>query len=80
MRLRPLAGGPGSDRGRSLARETFEALYARSADAALSAPGKEAFEALELLERKLGGELSRPAPAGYPKGPAANALRISSSP
>ena len=75
VRLRPLAGGPGGDKGRSLARDTFEALYQGSADTALAGPGKEAFEALTLIEAKLGKELKARVDGDYPKGPAGNSLR-----
>ncbi len=76
VRLRPLAGGPGGDQGRSRARDAFEALYASSDDAALAAPGKEAFEALSLLEQRLGKDYAKPREGViYPNGPAAGALR-----
>ena len=74
VRLRPLAGGPGGVKGRSLARDTFEALYQGSSDAALAEPGKEAFEALSLLEAKLGKDFKL-ADGDYPKGAAGNSLK-----
>ena len=74
LRLRPLAGGPGGPQGRTQARLFFEALYRRSPDVALGSSGKEAFAAVEMLERKL-GEVGPPAAVVYPNGPIASSLR-----
>jgi len=69
LRLRPLAGGKGP-RAREQAQASFEAMYGAAADPDLRATGREAFAALQLLQRKL------PQPgAEYPDGPVAAALR-----
>jgi uncharacterized protein (DUF1501 family) len=70
LRLRPLAGAKGP-RAREQAQAAFEAMYAAQPDGEpVATSGKEAFAALQLLQRKL------PAPdAEYPNGPVAGALR-----
>lgn len=73
LRLRPLAGAPGGPKGRTQSRASFEALYEQSPDA-LAVSGKEAFAALELLEKKLGPSAPPPS-VPYPNGPVAAALR-----
>jgi uncharacterized protein (DUF1501 family) len=73
LRLHPLPGGPGGQRGRAQARTVFEAMYARRADEPVAAAGKEAFAALDLLERKLGERT--PGDVPYPAGPIAQSLR-----
>jgi uncharacterized protein (DUF1501 family) len=76
VRLRPLAGGPGGARGRSLARDTFEALYAGARDPNMAAAGKETFEALALLEERLGLDgRGRDESTEYPRTAAGNSLR-----
>ena len=76
LRLRPLAGGPGGDRGREQSRDAFEALYAKSSDPTLARAGNEAFAALELLDRKLGRNAPPPANgAVYPNGGLGASLR-----
>jgi len=76
LRLRPLAGTKGGDPGRSQARASFEALYAVSPDQAIGSSGKEAFAALDLLEKKL-GKNGIPVAAGvaYPNGPVGGSLK-----
>lgn len=76
LRLRPLAGMKGGDPGRTQARESFEALYAASSDPQIGASGKEAFAALDLLEKRLGKD-GIPVRAGvtYPNGPVASSLK-----
>ncbi len=75
LRLRPLAGA-GGEKGRARSRAAFEALYARSADEALSAQGKEAFAALQLLDKKIGKDGLPTAPgASYPQGPLGSSLK-----
>ncbi len=63
LRIRPLAGG-----NRAQAKAVFEGLY-RQEDEPVAASGREAFAALDLLEKKL------PPPGEYPNGPIANSLR-----
>lgn len=73
LRLRPMAGG-GGPKGRTQARTAFEALYGAQGDEPVATSGKEAFAALELLERKIGQNPPRP-DAEYPPGPIGSALR-----
>ena len=75
LRLRPMAGAPGGAQGRTLARQTFEALY-DLADGPVATSGKEAFAAVELLERKLAGRTFRPGEGGYPAAPVGQSLRL----
>ncbi len=70
LRLHPFAGAPGGERGREEARAAFAAMYEGEPDDPVSASGKEAFAALQLLERNL-----VPPSAGYPRGPLAQPLR-----
>ena len=74
LRLRPLAGGPGGEQGRAQARSAFGALYALGADEPVTTSGKEAFAALDLLERKV-GQGSPPSLMQYPPGPLGSALK-----
>jgi uncharacterized protein (DUF1501 family) len=67
LRLRPLAGARGPE-ARSQSRAAFESLY--SEDSA----GKEAFAAVQMLERKI-GQNAPAATAEYPAGPIAQSLR-----
>jgi len=76
LRLRPLAGGPRGDQGRSLSRRAFEALYENAADEAVGASGKEAFAAAELIERKLGEAQLRGGESGYPNGPLGRSMQL----
>src|SRR5207302_1924662 len=76
LRLRPLAGAPGGAQGRTLARQTFEALYEMAPDGPVAASGKEAFAAVELLERKLAGRTFRPEEGGYPAAQVGQSLRL----
>jgi len=76
LRVRPLAGGPGGARGRSLSRRAFEALYDGAADEPVGASGKEAFAAVELLERKLGEARLRGGEGGYPNGYLGQSMRL----
>jgi len=74
LRLRPMAGGPGGVPGSTQARSAFDSLYAQQADEPVAASGKEAFAALDLLERKIG---QRPPPSSvqYPGGPIGSSLK-----
>jgi uncharacterized protein (DUF1501 family) len=74
LRLRPMAGGPGGQKGRTEARTAFEALYGQGGDEPVATSGKEAFAALDLLERKLGQNVSPPS-VPYPGGPIGQSLR-----
>ena len=74
LRLHPLAGGPGGQPGRTQARTSFEAMYQGAPEDAVATSGKEAFAALQLLEKKLGPDAPKP-DAQYPNGPVANSLR-----
>ncbi len=76
LRLRPMAGTPGGEQGRTLARQTFEALYDLAPDGPVAASGKEALAAVELLERKLAGRTFRPGEGGYPAAPVGQSLRL----
>jgi len=76
LRLRPMAGTPGGEQGRTLARQTFEALYDLAPDGPVTASGKEALAAVELLERKLAGRTFRPGEGGYPAAPVGQSLRL----
>jgi uncharacterized protein (DUF1501 family) len=76
LRLRPLAGGPGGARGRTLSRRAFEALYQGAGDEPVGASGKEAFAAVELLERKLGETRLRAYEPGYPNGYLGQSMRL----
>jgi len=69
LRLRPMPGAPAGAQGRTLARQTFEALYDIAPDGPVAASGKEAFAAVEMLERKLSGRTFRPGEGGYPAAP-----------
>jgi uncharacterized protein (DUF1501 family) len=73
LRLRPLAGAPGGQKGRTQSRDAFEALYGKEPDEPVATSGKEAFAALELLERKLGD--ARKSDVQYPGGPIGASLR-----
>lgn len=64
LRLHALPGG-----NRAQAKSAFEAMYAEAAAEPVATSGKEAFAALDLLERQL------PKPGQYPNGPIANSLR-----
>lgn len=70
LRLRPLASGKGP-RAREQAQAAFKTMYgAAPDDDPVATAGKEAFAALQLLQRKL------PEPAAeYPNGPVAGSLR-----
>ena len=72
LRLHALAGAPPGPKGRAEARAAFAGLYGVEADDPVATSGKEAFAALELLERKAG---KVPAAADYPKGPLGPSLR-----
>ena len=74
LRLHALAGAPGGQPGRTQSRTSFEALYQRAPGDAVATSGKEAFAALDLLEKKLGQGAYKP-DAQYPGGPVANSLR-----
>ena len=74
LRLRPLAGGPGGQKGRTQTRAAFEAMYGQRGEEPVATSGKEAFAALDLLERKLGQNPPPPA-VPYPGGPIAQSLR-----
>lgn len=76
LRLRPMAGTPGGEQGRTLARQTFEALYDLAPDGPVAASGKEAFAAVELLEGKLAGRTFQPGEGGYPAAPVGQSLRL----
>jgi uncharacterized protein (DUF1501 family) len=76
LRLRPIAGAPGGAQGRTLSRQTFEALYDMAPDGPVATSGKETFAAAELLERKLAGRTFRPAEGGYPSAPVGQSLRL----
>jgi len=76
LRLRPLAGGPRGDRGRSLSRRAFEALYENAGDEPVGASGSEASAALEWIERKLGDGPLRGEEGGYPNGPLGRSMRL----
>ena len=73
LRLRPMAGAPGGPRGRTQARTVFEAMYGSQPDEPVATSGKEAFAALDLLERKLGSP--PPSDVQYPNGPIGNSLK-----
>jgi uncharacterized protein (DUF1501 family) len=73
LRLRPMAGSPGGPKGREQAKAAFEGLYgALPDDEAVATSGRQAFAALDLLEKKLAE--SKPGD-GYPNGPIANSLK-----
>ncbi len=76
LRLRPMAGAPGGAQGRTLALQTFEALYDLAPDGPVAASGKEAFAAAEQLEKKLAGRTFRPGEDGYPPAPIGQSLRL----
>jgi uncharacterized protein (DUF1501 family) len=76
LRLRPMPGAPAGAQGRTLARQTFEALYDIAPDGPVAASGKEAFAAVEMLERKLSGRTFRPGEGGYPAAPIGQSLRL----
>jgi uncharacterized protein (DUF1501 family) len=67
LRLRPLAGARGPE-ARSQSRAAFESLYSEDSS------GKEAFAAVQMLEKKIGQNPPPPA-AEYPAGPIAQSLR-----
>src|SRR5207237_3661895 len=74
LRLRPLPGTRGQ-KGREQAQAAFEAMYGELAeDEPVATSGKEAFAALQLIERKIGRNPPAPA-AQYPAGPVAASLR-----
>jgi len=76
LRLRPLAGARGGEQGRQRSRAAFEAMYAHSIDDALAAEGRETFQALQLLEHKVGRDGIPPADGvHYPGGPLGNAMK-----
>src|SRR5207248_1085763 len=66
----------GGARGRSVSRRAFETLYEGAADEPVGASGKEAFAAVELLERKLGEARLRGGEAGYPNGYLGQSMRL----
>jgi uncharacterized protein (DUF1501 family) len=73
LRLHPLAGAPRGQKGRDQARAAFEGLYgALPDDEAVVTSGRQAFAALDLLEKKLGSAKSA---VVYPNGPIANSLK-----
>jgi len=74
LRLHALAGGPAGGKGSAESRAAFAGLYGAQADDLVASSGKEAFSALQLLERKL-GKGAAPADADYPKTPLAPSLR-----
>jgi uncharacterized protein (DUF1501 family) len=76
LRLRPLAGGPGGAQGRTLARQTFEALYDLAPEGPVAASGKEALAAADTLEKKLAGSDLRPGQNGYPPAPVGRSLQL----
>jgi uncharacterized protein (DUF1501 family) len=76
LRVRPIAGAPGGAQGRTLARQTFEALYQTAPDGPVAASAKEAFAAVALLEKKLAGRTLRPGEDGYPAAPIGQSLRL----
>jgi len=71
-----MPGAPAGAQGRTLARQTFEALYDIAPDGPVAASGKEAFAAVEMLERKLSGRTFRPGEGGYPAAPIGQSLRL----
>ncbi len=83
LRLRPLAGGKGGELGQERARAAFAALYSGtggsgpgSTDSRLAAQGQETFEALQLLDSKLGPKGVPTAPdANYPNGSLGGSLK-----
>jgi uncharacterized protein (DUF1501 family) len=76
LRLRPLAGARVGEQGRQRSRAAFEAMYAQSSDDALAAEGRETFQALQLLEHKVGRDGIPPADGvHYPGGPLGNAMK-----
>ncbi len=74
LRLRPMAGAPGGPTGRTQSQTSFEALYQHAPEGAVATSGREAFAALEMLEKKLGRSAPPPS-ADYPRNPIANSLR-----
>jgi len=76
LRMRPIAGGPRGVQGRTLARQTFEALYETAPDGPVAASAKEAFKAVALLDRKFAGRTFRPGEDGYPPAPIGQSLRL----
>jgi uncharacterized protein (DUF1501 family) len=74
LRLHALAGAPAGRRGRDEAQAAFDAMYELHPEEAVAASGREAFAAVQLLERKLDGAGPTPA-TDYPKGPLAAQLR-----
>jgi uncharacterized protein (DUF1501 family) len=71
LRLHPLAGSPRGAQGQAGARAAFELLYGAGTDE-VSAAGKEAFEAVALLDAKMGKPA--PLPEAYPKAPLSQPL------
>src|SRR4051812_4078652 len=65
LRLHSLAGGPAGQRGRAEAQSAFQGLYGEPGGGPIAASGRDAFAALQLLERKLGPEAPKPS-AEYP--------------
>ena len=76
LRVRPIAGAPRGPEGRTLARQTFEALYETAPDGAVAASAKEAFAAVALLDEKFAGRSFRPGEDGYPPAPIGQSLRL----
>ena len=74
LRLHALAGAPAGKKGRIEAQAAFDAMYGLHSDEPVAVSGKEAFAAVQLLERKLEGGVAGPAPE-YPKGPLSQPLR-----
>jgi len=75
LRLHPLAGAPRGQKGRDQARAVFEGLYgALPDDEAVATSGRQAFAALDLLEKKLSSAAAK-STVEYPNGPIANSLK-----
>jgi uncharacterized protein (DUF1501 family) len=73
LRLHALAGAPAGKKGRAEAQAAFDAMYGLHPEEPVAASGKEAFAAVQLLERKLG---ATPGPEPeYPKSPLSQPLR-----
>ena len=70
LRLRPMAGS----KARSESERTFEALYGNAAEEPVATSGREAFRALQLLQRKLSERPQKPS-FEYPNGPVARSLQ-----
>jgi uncharacterized protein (DUF1501 family) len=75
LRLHPLAGAPKGQKGRDQARAAFEGMYgALPDDEGVVTSGKQAFAALDLLEKKLNSAAAK-STVEYPNGPIANSLK-----